>query len=87
MLFGLGAAAAASIYLAARIWRYHCQITAWIGLLWIGCEALNALLGITAESFVVLLILLFTSFQGVRGCSVTPDARFDEAGNETKQGK
>ena len=75
----LGAGAAAAMYLAARVWVYRCPIAAWAGLLWIGVEALNAVLGITTENPGILCILLFAIFQGVRGCSLS----FDEADSGT----
>lgn len=72
-LSSLAGAAAAIAYLAVRIWECRCPIAAWVGLLWIGYETINALLGITPNNSFISLILLFAAFQGVRGCSVLSD--------------
>jgi hypothetical protein len=77
VLFGLGAGVIATIYLANRIWRQQCQVAAWVGLMWLGYETVNALLGITAENPVILLILSFAAFHGVRGCFFSPDVADD----------
>ena len=68
-LISLASAVAATLYLAIRVWQYRCPIAAWVGFLWIGNETINALLGITNESFLVFVILLVSAFQGVRGGS------------------
>lgn len=73
VLLSLGAGTIATIYLANRVWQYECQVAAWVSLLWIGYETVDAMLGITAGNPLIFLILLFASFQGVRGCFSLPD--------------
>jgi hypothetical protein len=68
-LAALGGGVLATSYLAVRIWARGCAIAAWVGLLWIGYENMNAMLGITPANSLTLFILLFTAFQGVRACT------------------
>jgi hypothetical protein len=67
-LVALGGAVPATIYVAYRIWAQRCGVAAWLGFVWIGYENLSSMLGITLGHPLVLLILLFAAFQGVRAC-------------------
>jgi hypothetical protein len=68
-LSALGAGVLGTSYLAFRIWARGCAIAAWVGLLWIGYENINAMLGITPANSLTLFILLFAALQGVRACT------------------
>lgn len=67
VLCSLAGAVAATVYLAQRIRMWRCRVAAWGGFLWLGYEALNALLAITPNNPGLFLILSFAAFQGVRG--------------------
>jgi len=67
-LCALGAAVGATVYLALLIKLQRSALAAWVGFLWIGYEAMNALLGITPNDPLLFLMLSFAAFQGVRGC-------------------
>jgi hypothetical protein len=67
-LVSLSGATVATSYLAIRIWARRCALSAWVGLLWIGYESLNAVMGITPANPAILFILLLAAFQGVRAC-------------------
>jgi hypothetical protein len=71
-LCSLGAGIGATVYLALLIKLQRCAIAAWVGFLWIGYEAMNALLAITPNDPLLFLIISFAAFQGVRGCMAPP---------------
>jgi hypothetical protein len=70
-LASLGGAVVATSYLAVRIWARRCSLAAWVGFLWFGYQNLNAALGITPANPIIIFILLFAAFQGVRACSLS----------------